>query len=58
MTQLILAATKEGLGTCWVGGCYDEYETKINEWLSVPSKFGLVALTSLGYSEEIPKPIH
>jgi len=58
MSQLILAATNEGLGTCWIGAWYDEYDIKINEWLSVPSKYGLVALTPLGYPDETPKPIH
>jgi len=58
MAQLILAATNKGLGTCWIRAWYDESDTKVNEWLSVPLKYGLVALTPLGYPDEIPEPVN
>jgi len=49
MQQLILAATDEGLGTCWIGG-FDEQ--KIKKVLQVPASFRVVALTPIGYGAE------
>jgi nitroreductase len=46
MQQLILAATNQGLGTCWVGAFN---ETKVKKVLGVPEKIKVVALTPLGY---------
>ncbi len=46
MQQLILAATDEGLGTCWVGAFN---ETKVKKVLGVPEKIKVVALTPVGY---------
>jgi len=44
--HLILAATAEGLATCWIGWFN---ETKIKEVLEIPNKFRVLALTPLGY---------
>jgi nitroreductase len=46
MQQLILAATNQGLGTCWVGAFN---ETKVKKVLGVPEKIKVVALTPIGY---------
>ena len=59
MEHIILAATNEGLGTCWVG-LFDE--DKIKDALSIPEKVRVIAFTPLGYSrytprEQIRKPI-
>jgi len=44
--HLILAATAEGLATCWIGAFN---EIKIKEILEIPNKFRVLALTPLGY---------
>ena len=44
--HLILAATAEGLATCWIGWFN---ETQLQEVLGIPKKFRVLALTPLGY---------
>lgn len=44
--HLILAATAEGLGTCWIGW-FDEQ--KIKKILSIPAKYRVLGITPLGY---------
>jgi nitroreductase len=44
--HLILAATAEGLATCWIGMFN---ETKVKEVLEIPDKYRVLALTPLGY---------
>ncbi|GBF35213.1 nitroreductase family protein [Desulfocucumis palustris] len=55
MEHLVLAATDQGLATCWQG-LYDE--GKLREVLGVPGEFRIVALTPLGYpaQERDPRP--
>jgi len=52
-THLILEATEEGLGTCWVGAFDQE---KVKKILNIPAekKYQVVALIPLGYSAENP----
>ena len=52
MDHMILAATNEGLGTCWIGA-FDEKAAK--EVLGVPDNVRIVALTPVGYPAEEPK---
>ncbi|MFX1520297.1 MAG: nitroreductase family protein [Promethearchaeota archaeon] len=52
MQQLVLAATNEGLGTCWV--CWFS-EKKIKDILKAPDNIDVVALTPLGFPGEEPK---
>jgi len=52
MDHMILAATNEGLGTCWIGA-FDEKAAK--EILGVPENVRIVALTPVGYPAEEPK---
>ena len=47
--HLILAATDQGLGTCWIGGFN---EKKIKELLGIPPRVKVVAMTPLGYPTE------
>jgi nitroreductase len=47
--NMVLAATEEGLGTCWVGS-FDEKQVRI--LLSIPEDFRVVALLALGYAKE------
>lgn len=53
MDHLILAATEQGLGTCWVG-LFDEKKAK--DALGVPDEMRVVAMTPLGYPDESPAP--
>ena len=46
LQNMVLAATNEGLGTCWIGS-FDE--DKVRKLLSIPDDFSVVALLSLGY---------
>jgi nitroreductase len=53
MDHIILAATEEGLGTCWVCA-FDEAKAK--EILSVPPEVRVLAMTPLGYPGAAPRP--
>jgi nitroreductase len=54
MEHLVLAAAERGLGTCWLGGQFDEKVVK--EALGVPENVRVVAMTPLGYPDEDPAP--
>jgi nitroreductase len=47
--HIILAATEQGLGTCWIGAFYEEEVKKI---IKAPKNVRVVALTPLGYPNE------
>jgi nitroreductase len=49
LENMVLAATAEGLGTCWIGA-FDEQKAKAA--LSVPADVRVVAMTPLGYPAE------
>ena len=51
LDHAILAATSLGYGTCWVGA-YDE--GKVKEVLGIPADYGIVCLTPVGVSSEVP----
>jgi len=53
MEHFILAATEQGLGTCWQGW-FDE--AKLRAILEAPEDVRVVALTPLGYAAEERKP--
>ena len=53
MDHIILAATEEGLGTCWVCA-FDEAKTK--EILGIPPEVRVLAMTPLGYPDGNPRP--
>ena len=54
MEHLMLAAAEQGLGTCWIGGGFDE--TVVKEALGIPEEIRVVALTPLGYPDESTEP--
>jgi nitroreductase len=47
--NMVLAATEEGLGTCWVGS-FDE--KKVKALMSIPDDLRVVALLAVGYNKE------
>ncbi|MGF3521928.1 MAG: nitroreductase family protein [Candidatus Bathyarchaeia archaeon] len=47
--NMVLAATAEGLSTCWVGS-FDE--AKVKEQLKIPEHLRVVALLAVGYGRE------
>jgi len=49
--HLTLAAHALGLGTCWIAWFKEE---KIREILGIPEDIRVIAMTPLGYSDEIP----
>ncbi len=51
MQTMVLAATAEGLGTCWIGA-FDEEKAKAA--LDVPQGVRVVAMTPIGYPAEMP----
>lgn len=53
MDHLILAATQEGLGTCWIAA----FKTPIiKSILKLPAGIEPVALTPIGYPMNVPEP--
>ena len=51
LEHVVLAATAEGLGSCWVGS-FDKAGAM--ELLGIPAGYDLVALMALGYPRERP----
>lgn len=51
--HLVLAATAEGLGTCWVGA-FDP--AAVREELGIPAGIEPIVMTPIGYPDEAPLP--
>jgi len=49
MENMVLAATAEGLGTCWIGSFH---ESEVKAALSIPDTWEVVAMLALGYESE------
>jgi nitroreductase len=49
MQNMVIAATAEGLGTCWIGS-FDEGQ--VRRLLKIPERFRVVALLTVGYPRE------
>ena len=49
MEQMILAATQKGLGTCWIGGLFNE--ERIRTLLEMDKDERVIALTPIGYPD-------
>jgi len=47
--NMVLTATSEGLGTCWVGSFNED---QVREMLKIPENYRVVALLALGYPRE------
>lgn len=51
--HITLAATDEGLGTCWIGAFSQEAARDI---LNIPDKYQIIALLPLGYPKQPGRP--
>jgi nitroreductase len=51
MEHVALAATNEGLGTCWIGNFSQDLA---RETLGIPDKYKIAALMPMGYAAEEP----
>lgn len=51
MSYMMLEAQELGLGTCWLGGFYEDM---VKEILRIPDDVRVVAITPLGYPAEKP----
>jgi nitroreductase len=49
LQQMVLMATEEGIGTCWIGS-FEEEPVRI--CLSVPEKYKVVAMLAMGYPKD------
>ena len=47
LEHLILAATEQGLGTCWIGAFKEQL---VKDILGIPKELKVVALTPVGYA--------
>ena len=62
MTYMMLRATERGVANCWVQCRRRETENGtssemyIRELLNIPDKYGVLAVLSLGMSDESPRP--
>ena len=53
MQNMVLAAWSLGVGSCWIGSFNKD---KIRDILGIPKKWTILALITLGYPAEEPKP--
>ena len=49
MQNMVLTATSEGLGTCWIGSFNEDQVKKL---LDIPERFKVIALLAVGYRRE------
>jgi nitroreductase len=53
MENMVIAASTLGIGSCWIGAFNEQ---KVKEMLKIPKDWRVVALVTLGYPSESPKP--
>ncbi|MCQ5376666.1 MAG: nitroreductase family protein [Candidatus Methanomethylicia archaeon] len=51
MQNMVIAATNEGLGTCWIGS-FDE--AKVREALKIPGEYAVLAMIAVGFPSNKP----
>jgi nitroreductase len=54
MQSMVLQATEEGLGTCWIGAFHEAVVRKI---LEIPPHIRVLVMTPLGYPDEVKEPV-
>ncbi|UCD27390.1 MAG: nitroreductase family protein [Planctomycetota bacterium] len=55
-TNIMLAATALGLGSCWVAGDKKQYAPQIVSLCGAPENYKLVSMIAIGYPAAIPAP--
>ena len=50
---MLLAATAQGVGSCWIAGDKKEYAQEVLQVFSVPVGYKLVSIISLGYPHAV-----
>jgi nitroreductase len=53
LEHVALAATAEGLGTCWIGSFHQD---QVRRLLGIPAKAKVIEVMTLGYPEDHPLP--
>jgi len=53
LQNMVLEATSEGLGTCWIGSFH---ENDVKSLLKIPDNFNVVALLAVGYPKKKSDP--
>jgi nitroreductase len=53
MQNMVIAAWALGIGSCWIGAWNEE---KVKKLLKIPDRWKFVALLTLGFPAEKPKP--
>lgn len=51
MQNMVIAATNEGLGTCWIGSFN---EAKVREALKIPEEYVVLAMIAVGFPSNKP----
>jgi nitroreductase len=54
LQSMVLQATEEGLGTCWIGAFHEAVVRKI---LAIPPHIRVLVMTPLGYPDEVKEPV-
>ena len=54
MQSMVLQATEDGLGTCWIGAFHESVVKKI---LDIPRDIRVLVMTPLGYPDEIKEQV-
>jgi nitroreductase len=52
--NLLLAATAQGLGTCWIGGDKCDYAEAVQTIVGAPEGYKLISLVAVGFPAEMP----
>lgn len=54
LQSMVLQATEEGLGTCWIGAFHEAVVRKI---LAIPPHIRVLVMTPIGYPDEVKEPV-
>ena len=46
LSFMMLEATDQGIGTCWIGAFYED---KVRKCLKIPAEYAIIAVTPIGY---------
>ena len=54
--NIIYASEAHGVATCWVAGAGQGFVEDVRKLLDVPDEYGLIALITAGYPDQVPEP--